>query len=71
MTKRKRMTDRQKEIYNLIKFFKKRNDCYPTYEELAVLTNTNPANIYNIVKRIVQKGYMKTSRQPRKMMIVR
>ena len=68
--KKQELTDRQREIYNFIKDFRKKNGGSPTYHEIAEHFEMTDTGAFDAVKRLEEKGYIQRDRRPRMMKVL-
>lgn len=65
MKKREPLTERQQEVLDFIKDFKRKNGMMPTYQEIAAGLGCIDSSVYPTIKRIAAKGYIRQDRRPR------
>lgn len=68
--RRKVLKDKQKEILNFIKIFRKQNGCSPTYQEIGDAVGLTDAGAFDAVCRLEKAGYIQRDRRPRMMKVL-
>lgn len=68
--KKKVLTERQREILNFIKCFRKKNGCPPTYAEISDAFGMSDSGAFDAVRVLEEKGYIKRDRRPRMMKVL-
>lgn len=69
--KKKMLTKRQKEMLDFIVEFKRKNDYMPSYKEMADHFKTSTSSVYVMCSRLQEKGYLRLSRMPRRIEILK
>ena len=53
-----KLTEKQKNVFQAIKDFKRENDCYPTVRELAIRLDLSIGSVQQHLRLLYQKSYI-------------